>query len=264
MLKLIKRSGRGIRTMSSTVNQSEVEKFKQMSSDWWNPNGVCKPLHSMNRLRVPLVRDGMIETGVTQPELADTDRPLTGTRVLDVGCGAGIISEALARLGAEVTAIDACEDNIEAARRHKEADTAGLPNLSYLCTSVEELAASDTDKFDAVVASEVIEHVDNQEMFVGVCSSICRPGGSLFLTTLSKTQLSWLLAIVGAEYIVGLLPRGTHEWDKFITPDTLRRMLETQGCQTRLVHGMRYNPLTNGWSWSSDPSVNYALHAVKL
>ena len=233
-----------------------------MSSDWWNPNGVCKPLHSMNRLRVPLVRDGMIETGLTQPELADTDKPLTGTRVLDVGCGAGIISEALARLGAEVTAIDACEDNIEAARRHK--DTSGLPNLSYLCTSVEDLAATETDKFDAVVASEVIEHVDNQEMFVSLCSSVCRPGGSLFLTTLSRTQQSWLLAILGAEYIAGLLPRGTHDWDKFITPDTLQTMLEAEGCRTRLVHGMRYNPLTNNWSWSPDHSVNYALHAVKL
>ena len=171
MIKLFQRSKwRGFRNMSSTVNQSEVDKFKQMSSDWWNPQGVCKPLHSMNRLRVPLVRDGLIETGLTRPELADTDQPLSGARILDVGCGAGILSEALARLGAEVTAIDACEANIEAARRHAEANPQGLASLAYLCTSVEDLAASGPDMFDGVVASEVIEHVDNQEMFVSICS----------------------------------------------------------------------------------------------
>ena len=115
-----------------------------------------------------------------------------------------------------------------------------------------------------MVASEVVEHVANPEMFVAVMAGLARARGSVFLTTLSRTRLSWLVAILGAEYVAGLLPRGTHDWDKFITPDTLQTMLEAQGCQTRLVHGMIYNPLTNGWSWSSNPSVNYALHAVKL
>jgi len=262
MLKVIQKQQRHLRRMSSTVNAKEVDKFKQMSSDWWNPNGVCKPLHSMNRLRVPLVRDGLIETGVAHHEHIDTSKPLHGLRILDVGCGAGILSEALARIGADVTGIDACFDNIEVARDHAANDKS-LESLKYLNTSIEDHADEVGEYYDAVVASEVIEHVDNQEMFVSKCSSVCKSSGSLFMTTISKTQLSWLVAIVGAEYVLRLLPTGTHEWDKFITPQTLRELFNVYGCQTKLVHGMMYNPLTNNWSWSPDSSVNYAIHAVK-
>ena len=253
-----------VKNMSSTVNQAEVDKFSAMSSDWWNPRGVCKPLHSMNRLRVPLVRDGLMETGVADPAMADTDMPLQGVRILDVGCGAGILSEALARIGADVTGIDACHDNIEAAKHHAEAAGDSLGNLRYICTSVEELAEAGPESYDAVVASEVVEHVANPEMFVAVMAGLARPRGSVFLTTLSRTRLSWLVAILGAEYVAGLLPRGTHDWDKFITPRDLQKLVEAAGCQTRLVHGMAYNPLANSWCWIGDTSVNYALHAVKL
>jgi len=262
MLKVLQKQQRNLRRMSSTVNMKEVDKFKQMSSDWWNPNGVCKPLHSMNRLRVPLVRDGLIETGVAHDEHIDTCKPLQGLRILDVGCGAGILSEALARIGADVTGIDACFDNIEVARDHTAKDQR-LENLKYLNTNIEDHADEVGEYYDAVVASEVIEHVDNQEVFVSKCSSVCKSSGSMFMTTISKTQLSWLVAIVGAEYVLRLLPTGTHEWDKFITPQNLSEMFNVHGCQTRLVHGMMYNPLTNNWSWSPDSSVNYAIHAVK-
>ena len=142
-------------------------------------------------------------------------------RILDVGCGAGILSEAMARIGADVTGIDACFDNIEVARDHAANDQS-LESLKYLNTSIEDHADEVGEYYDAVVASEVIEHVDNQEMFVSKCSSVCKSSGSLFMTTISKTQLSWLVAIVGAEYVLRLLPTGTHEWDKFITPQTLR------------------------------------------
>ena len=221
MLNSLKRSQKIIQRMKSTVNNEEIDKFRKMSSDWWNPNGVCKPLHSMNKLRVPLVRDGLIETGLVDPAVADSDKPLKGLRILDVGCGAGILSEALARIGADVTGIDACHDNIEVATLHAKHD-GGLDNLKYVCTTIEEHADSHSDSYDAVVASEVIEHVDNQEMFVSKCSAVCRVSGSVYMTTLSRTQLSWLVAIVGAEYVLGLLPRGTHDWDKFITPKDLR------------------------------------------
>ena len=247
---------------SSTINQAELDKFSAMSQDWWNPHGVCKPLHSLNRLRVPLVRDGLVSTGVTQADLVQTDQPLAGVRVLDVGCGAGLLSEALARIGAHVTAIDACSDNIEAARIHAGEDEE-LRNLTYICTSIEEHSTTLAEKYDAVVASEVIEHVDNQEMFLEKCSDVLRPSGSIFLTTINKTQMSWLVAVVGAEYVVGLLPRGTHQWDKFISPETISEILTQHNCQTRLVHGMAYNPLTNSWWFTSVNSVNFALHAVK-
>ena len=247
---------------SSTINQAELDKFSAMAQDWWNPHGVCKPLHSLNRLRVPLVRDGLVSTGLTQPELAESDKPLSGLRVLDVGCGAGLLSEALARIGAHVTAIDACSDNIEAAKIHA-ADDEELGNLSYICTSIEEHSLNLSEKYHAVVASEVIEHVDNQELFLEKCLEVLRPSGSIFLTTINKTQLSWLVAIVGAEYVTGLLPRGTHQWEKFISPERIREILSEQDCQTRLVHGMMYNPLTNNWWFAANDSVNFALHAVK-
>ena len=263
MLSLLSRSSVSVvRRMSSTVNQAELEKFRQMSEDWWNPHGVCKPLHSLNRLRVPLVRDGLLATGLADPALADTDKPLTGLRILDVGCGAGLLSEALARVGAQVTAIDACTDNIEAAKTHAK-DDEDLQNLTYICTSIEDHSENLQDKYDALVASEVIEHVDNQELFLQKCSEVVRPSGSVFLTTINKTQLSWLVAIVGAEYVAGLLPRGTHQWDKFISPERISAVLAEHGCQTRLVHGMMYNPLTNNWGWAPLSSVNFALHAVK-
>jgi len=248
---------------SSTFNQEEVDKFSAMSADWWNPHGVCRPLHSMNRLRVPLIRDGLINSGVTNLELAYSDKPLEGLKILDVGCGAGIVSEALARIGASVTAIDACAENIEAAKIHSELDPSLASNLQYICTTVEEHIEVVNDEYDAIVASEVIEHVDNPQMFVRKCSQILKLEGSFFLTTINRSTRSWLLAIIGAEYVLGLLPKGTHQWDKFLTPAELGEMLGQGGCQTRLVHGMMYLPGLNKWSWVPDSSVNYALHAVK-
>jgi len=247
----------------STFNQEEVDKFRAMSDDWWSPHGLCRPLHSMNRLRVPLIRDGLINSGVTNPDLAHSDKPLAGMRILDVGCGGGIVSEALARIGADVTGIDACRENIEAAKIHLEFDPSLTNNLKYICTTVEDHIKSVSDEYDAIVASEVIEHVDNPEVFVRKCCEVLKLEGSFFLTTINRSTRSWLLAIIGAEYVLGLLPKGTHDWTKFLTPAELGDMLSQGGCQTRLVNGMMYLPVFNKWSWVSDFSVNYALHAVK-
>ena len=248
---------------SSTVNPAEMEKFSLMAADFWNLDGVYKPLHSMSRVRLALVKDGLTATGRVKAGLADSEKPLAGVRVLDVGCGAGLFSEGLARLGAEVIGIDPCTDNITAARLHAEGD-GELEGLTYLATTIEDHSQSLVDKYDAVVASEVIEHVDNQELFLEKCSAVIKPSGSIFLTTENKTFLSWVVMILGAEYVLGLIPRGTHEWNKFISPERISEVLGRTGCQTRLVQGLRYNPVTNHWALTSITQVNFALHAVKL
>jgi len=248
----------------STYNQEEVDKFRAMAGDWWNPSGSCRPLHSMNVLRVPLVREALTQEGAVGEEHRDTARPLQGLRLLDVGCGGGLLSEPLARIGATVVGLDAAQENITAARAHAAMAEGLEGRLTYLCTTVEQHAEGLEHLYDAVVASEVIEHVDNQEMFLRKCVEVVKPGGSIFITTLNRTTRSWLLAIVGAEYVVGLLPRGTHQWEKFVPPSTLVELAEGAGCTSRSLQGMAYMPWSDSWAWQDDCSVNYALHAVKL
>ena len=183
---------------------------------------------------------------------------------LNEGCGGGILSEALARLGASVVGLDPCEANIKAAKLHAENDPFLAERLVYLPMTAEDyLSQHSEEPFDAVVASEVIEHVDNPKEFVDVCSKLVPVGGSLFFTTINRTTKSWLGAIIVAENILGLLPMGTHEWKKFITTQELTNMVEDSGASVRLIHGMFYIPGLNKWTWFPDTSVNYALHAIK-
>ncbi|XP_043236351.1 ubiquinone biosynthesis O-methyltransferase, mitochondrial-like isoform X3 [Amphibalanus amphitrite] len=250
----------------STVNPDEVAKFSRLAALWWDETGEVRPLHAMNELRVPLVRDGLVGTGAVPPPLRRSARPLAGLRVADVGCGGGLLSEPLARLGAHVTGIDAAEENIQVAALHATEDrrlrSPGLRPPQYLCCTVEELAQEQPRAFDAVVASEVLEHVDNQPLFLDMCCQLLRPGGSLFLTTLNRSQCSWLAAILAAEYVLRILPVGTHDWNKFIPPAELHSLLAANGMSLRLQHGMRYNPVSSRWSWTSDCSVSYAMHLV--
>jgi len=259
---------------TSTVDDGEVGRFSALANLWWNEEGPMKALRSMNRLRVPWIRDTLLQVRTQNGQKIESSpcHPLNGFRILDVGCGAGFLTEPLARLGANVVGIDPSIENIEVAKQHAIArkDELGFDTrLVYYAKTVEDLAReSEIGKevqFDAVVASEVVEHVSSRETFVENCLRLVKPGGGcVFFTTINRTIWSRLLAIYMAENILGIVPRGMHDWEKFTAPDDLQFLVEKNGdCSVRLVHGMRYNPLANSWSWIRDTSVNYALCGVK-
>ncbi|KAI4486922.1 hypothetical protein M0802_012207 [Mischocyttarus mexicanus] len=244
----------------STVDPKEVEFFDKICHDWWDPNGQVFLLHKFNRNRIQFIRDGLVNTGIIK---GDTDLPLKNTKILDVGCGGGILSEPLARIGAEVTGIDSSSQLIDVAKKHALLDSDLLGRLNYLHTNVEDFKEENKEKYDAVVASEIIEHVSDPQLFLKCCSAIVKPGGSLFITTPNKTLPSWLIVIIAAEYIFKYTPIGTHDWNKFIPIEEVQRMLEIYGLKTKLIHGLMYNPIKREWIWTSNASILYALQAVK-
>lgn len=248
-------------TTVNTIDTKEIQQFQRSVAEWWNVFGPMKPLHSMNKLRVPFIRDGLINTGVIKNDNINTPQPLKDVSILDIGCGGGILSEPLARLGSMVTGLDANPDIIEKAKCHSNQQNL---NITYETDSIEHHACENVEKYDSVVASEVIEHVTHQDEFIRACVKCLKPSGSIFITTLSKTTLANILAIQFAENIMKFIPKGTHQIEKFIKPHDLQRMLESNGCRTQLVHGMYYNFLTNTWHWCSNTQINYALHAIKL
>lgn len=245
----------------NTVDDEEVVKFQQHTEDWWDSKNTFGVLAAMNRLRVPLIRCGILSTCLS-PQYKNTAKPLKGFTILDVGCGGGLLSEPLARLGAKVTGLDPGIDTVKAAQKHAELDSEITNNLEYICGTVEDLCKQNK-KYDAVVCSEVIEHVNRPDVFVKYCVDLVENNGSLFFTTINRTAVSYVSVILAAEYTLGIVPRGTHDWKKFIALHNLKHMLQSLGCRTILTHGMIYNPVCGKWSWSQYDGVNYALHAVK-
>lgn len=245
--------------LSSTVNPNEIKKFEDTSGEWWQGKSY-ELLRLFNSVRIPLIRDGIMSVSKYNKKVA---KPLDGYSILDVGCGGGILSEALARLGAKVTGLDPGARNIEAAMEHASKDPEIKGNLTYVCDTVENLASLD-NKFDAVVASEVVEHVANVSAFVNACVELTKQNGSLFFTTLNQTYSSYLLSIVFAEYVLNLVPRGTHEWNKFVKPKDLIEALESLNCRIVSLEGTIYNPVTNKFYVCKSVDNMYSLHAVKL
>ncbi|KAL5009633.1 hypothetical protein ScPMuIL_011938 [Solemya velum] len=247
----------------NTVDEAERQKFVALSQVWWDEGGEFDLLHAMNDLRVPMVRDAVT---ANHERLGHTpltkSKPLANTRILDVGCGGGILSEPLARLGASVTGIDMVEENIKIAESHLSNDIELLPRIQYRWTSPEELLHTD-GQFDVVVASEVAEHVSDLVSFIEVCGKLVKPGGSFFLTTINKTWLSYALALTIAERFMKIVPVGTHDYEKLVPPSDLQYLLEKNNFAVRWIHGMFYNPLTGKWSWTRMTNMNYALQAVK-
>ncbi len=244
-------------SQSPSVDPNEIAKFAALAEEWWDPAGKFAPLHRLNPARLTFIRDRIAAHQGRDP-LAE--RPLAGLRVLDIGCGGGLLCEPLTRLGAEVTGIDAAEPNVAAAARH--AAEAGL-DIDYRHTTAEALAAGGTH-FDLVLNMEVVEHVADVKAFLQASAALVSPGGAMALATLNRTPKSFALAIVGAEYLLRWLPRGTHDWRKFLRPSELVAQLHAAGLETKELTGVAYNPLTGAWHLAArDLDVNYMIFAVK-
>ena len=241
---------------ASTVDRAEVERFSALAEDWWNPRGKMAPLHKFNPVRLGYIRD---QTAARFSRDAKQLGCLKGLRFVDIGCGGGILSEPLARLGASMVGADPSETNIEAAKLH--AAQSGL-SIDYRCTTAEELSAAG-EKFDVVLAMEVVEHVADVNLFVESCAAMVKPGGLMIAATLNRTLKSFALAIVGAEYFLRWLPVGSHSWDKFVTPNELEIAMERGGLRVTAEQGVIYNLFRDEWQLSSDTDVNYMLTAER-
>ena len=229
----------------ANVDNQEIKKFSDIAEDWWNEDGDFKPLHVINPLRANYIKDKSM---------------LEGKKVLDVGCGGGLLSEALHDFGADVTGIDAAGPGIEVAKIHAKNNN---KNIKYLQITAEDLNLDESESFDIVTCLEVLEHVPDPKSLVATCVNLLRPGGALFLSTINKNPRSWITAIVGAEYIFNLLPKGTHEFDKFIKPSVLAKYVREANAELIETKGMFYNPLTHKANLNNDLGVNYLMYAKK-
>ena len=241
---------------ASTVDEAEVERFSALAREWWDPRGKMAVLHKFNPVRLGFIRDQAVAHFERDGKRLDC---LHDLRILDIGCGGGILCEPLARLGAAVVGADPSEANIAAARQHAEE---GELAIDYRATTAEALADLE-ERFDIVLAMEVVEHVADVGLFLERCAEMVEPGGLMIVATINRTLKSFALAIVGAEYVLRWLPRGTHQWDKFITPNELEIALEQAGLRVTAEQGVIYNLIADRWQLSGDTDVNYMLAAEK-
>ena len=242
---------------SGTVDPAEIERFSRIAAEWWDPAGKFAPLHRLNPVRLTFVRDRIAQR--FDRDIGET-APLAGLSVLDIGCGGGLVCEPLARLGANVTGIDAAGRNVAVAAAHAEKMRLAI---DYRQTTAEAMQATGA-QFDAVLALEVVEHVADVELFLACCAALVRPGGLMILATLNRTAKAFVLAIVGAEYVLGWLPRGTHDWRRFVKPSEAARGLRGAGLAIDDITGVAYDPMRRTWRLArSDLDVNYMLAATK-
>ncbi|MCS0497338.1 bifunctional 2-polyprenyl-6-hydroxyphenol methylase/3-demethylubiquinol 3-O-methyltransferase UbiG [Ancylobacter sp. MQZ15Z-1] len=241
---------------TSTVDPAEVERFAALAAEWWNPRGKMRVLHKFNPVRLAYLREMLVAHFGRDPKAI---RPLDGLRLIDIGCGGGLLSEPLARMGADVVGIDPAERNTRIAALH--AQESGVP-VDYRATTAEEMAEAG-ERFDVVLCMEVVEHVADVGLFIASAASMVKPGGLMVAATLNRTKRSFALAIVGAEYVLGWLPRGTHDWNRFVTPEELKAALEAGGLSVTDRTGVVFNPLADTWRLSGDLSVNYMMAGAR-
>ena len=239
---------------NNTINKKEIEKFSKIAEEWWNPEGKFKPLHKFNPIRISYIKENIIKTF----KINQTKTPLKNIKILDIGCGGGLLAEPMCRLGAEVTAIDASEKNINVAKLHSKKNDL---KINYICTSPEKLQIK--NKFDVILNMEIVEHVEDVNFFLRSSSKLLKKNGIMFIATLNKTLKSYIFAIVGAEYILRWLPIGTHEWEKFLKPEDLISILEKNDLKLDRIDGMNFNLIKNEWSVGNDKSVNYIAKFIK-
>lgn len=240
----------------TTINDDEIARFGAMAEQWWDPKGKFKPLHKFNPVRLSYIREQVLSHFGKDGTLR---RPFAGLSFLDIGCGGGLLCEPMARLGAEVTGADASGRNIGVAKLHAEQSDL---RIDYLETTAEALAEAGA-QFDVVLNMEVVEHVDNVPLYLKSCAELVKPGGLMFLATINRTPKAFALAIVGAEYVLGWLPKGTHTYSKFLTPEEIEAQLKANHLSIRDRTGVVYSPLNDQWKKSRDMDVNYMLLAEK-
>ena len=238
----------------SSVNKKEIEKFSNMADEWWDPHGKFKPLHKFNPIRIKYIKENIIEQFKTRNKA----NHLSGINILDIGCGGGLLSEPMYRLGANITGIDASIKNIKIAKLHAKKN--GL-KIDYICSSPEKLKI--TKKFDVILNMEIVEHVDDVSFFLKSCSKLLKKNGLMFVATINKTLKSYVFAIVGAEYVLRWLPIGTHEWEKFVKPEELKKILTKNNLSLKKFDGMHFNIIKDEWSITEDLSVNYIAKFLK-
>tara|TARA_A100000164_G_scaffold249045_1_gene221686 strand:+ start:431 stop:1159 length:729 start_codon:yes stop_codon:yes gene_type:complete len=239
---------------NSTINKKEIEKFSRISEEWWNPEGKFKPLHKFNPIRISYIRDNIINSF----NLKNKKNPLKKVRILDIGCGGGLLAEPMYRLGADVVGIDASDKNIQVAKLHAKKNNL---KINYLCSSPENLKIN--TKFDVILNMEIVEHVEDIDFFLKSCSKLLKKNGIMFVATLNKTLKSYIFAIVGAEYILRWLPIGTHEWEKFVKPNDLINILKKYNLKVDTIVGMKFSLIKDKWKISKDKSINYIGKFIK-
>jgi len=240
----------------TTINKEEIQKFSSLAEEWWDVKGKFKPLHMFNPIRIEYI------TQMIKKYFKISDKkinPFNELKILDIGCGGGLISEPMARLGANVTGIDASEKNIKIAQIHSEENNL---KINYINSSPERL--KEKEKFDIILNLEIIEHVEDVNLYIDSCSKLLKKGGLMFTATLNRTVVSYIKAIVGAEYILRWLPIGTHDWNKFIRPEELEKKLSIANFKTIEIKGLEFNPFNKKWKKSDNLSVNYIICSSKI
>ena len=239
---------------NNTINKKEIEKFSKIAEEWWNPEGKFKPLHKFNPIRISYIKENIINSF----KLNNNNKPLDNVKILDIGCGGGLLSEPMCKLGAQVFGIDASERNISIAKLHAKKNNL---NINYKCASPENFKTE--TKFDVILNMEIVEHVEDINFFLESCSKLLKKNGIMFVATINRTLKSYLFAIIGAEYILRWLPIGTHDWEKFVPPDELIRIQDKNNLKLENLVGMKFNLIKDEWKISNDQSINYIGKFIK-